>query len=188
MCGSVPDKNATVRIVIVSLLTLLSSCAYSFSSGLPSHIKNVAVPLFANETNEFGIAEEVTDRLVSALVRDGTLRVVVDESEATTVEVCERPTDVGGRCALVAVEPDAGGEVDIQIAGETDLYRTMLRCYRNEDPRQIGGGFSGKPVDPVDSPVDLLLDGNQDSAQSFQLLRGSSLLGDKFLGGCGAFL
>ncbi len=74
-----------MRIVIVSLLTLLSSCAYSFSSGLPSHIKNVAVPLFANETNEFGIAEEVTDRLVSALVRDGTLRVVVDESEASAV-------------------------------------------------------------------------------------------------------
>jgi hypothetical protein len=45
----------------------------------------VAVPLFANETSEFGIAEEVTDRLVRALVRDGTLRVVADENEASSV-------------------------------------------------------------------------------------------------------
>jgi hypothetical protein len=66
-------------------MLLLSSCAYSFSSGLPPHVKSVAVPLFANETNEFGVAEEVTDRLVAALVRDGTLRVVADENESDSV-------------------------------------------------------------------------------------------------------
>ena len=64
---------------------LLAGCAYSFSSGLPAHIKSVAVPLFGNETNEFGVAEEVTDRLVSSLVRDGTLRVVADENEADSI-------------------------------------------------------------------------------------------------------
>ncbi len=85
MCGSVPDRKTAARFVTILLLAMLSSCAYSFSSGLPSHIKSVAVPLFTNETNEFGIAEEVSDRLVSALVRDGTLRVVADESEASSV-------------------------------------------------------------------------------------------------------
>ena len=63
----------------------VSACAYSFSSGLPSHIRTVAVPVFANETSEFGVAEEITDQLVTALVRDGTLRVVSDETDASAV-------------------------------------------------------------------------------------------------------
>jgi len=45
----------------------------------------VAVPLLANETSEFGIAEEITDQLVTDLVKDGTLRVVADEADATSV-------------------------------------------------------------------------------------------------------
>jgi hypothetical protein len=67
------------------LSMLLAGCAYSFSSGLPPHIKSVAVPVFANETSEFGIAEEITDRLVAALVRDATLRVVQNEEEANSL-------------------------------------------------------------------------------------------------------
>ncbi len=47
----------------------------------------MAVPLFTNETSEFGIAEEITDRLVAAFVQDGTLRVVVDENESSSVLV-----------------------------------------------------------------------------------------------------
>lgn len=70
---------------LLLLPVMLGGCAYSFSAGLPPHIRTVAVPLFANETSEFGIAEEITDRLVAALVRDGTLRVVADENEASSV-------------------------------------------------------------------------------------------------------
>jgi len=85
MCGSVPDRNTIAPRSRVVLLLLLSACAYSFSSGLPGHIKSVAVPLFTNETEEFGVAEELTDRLVTSLVRDGTLRVVADEDDADSV-------------------------------------------------------------------------------------------------------
>jgi len=74
-------------LMLCSLVILLVSggCAYSFSSGLPPHIKTVAVQLLANETSEFGVAEEITERLVAALVKDGTLRIVADEAEATSV-------------------------------------------------------------------------------------------------------
>ena len=70
---------------MVAALISCAGCAYSFSSGLPGHIRTVAVPLFANETSEFGVAEEITDGLVVALVRDGTLRVVADENDASSV-------------------------------------------------------------------------------------------------------
>jgi hypothetical protein len=80
------SRHSVMMSCLVSLtLMLADGCAYSFSSGLPSHIKSVAVPLLANETTEFGVAEEITDQLVTALVKDGTLRVVADESDATSV-------------------------------------------------------------------------------------------------------
>lgn len=82
MSGSV--RRYAPRLLPAAAL-LLAACAYSFSSGLPPHIKTVAVPLFANETSEFGIAEEITDLLVAALVKDGTLRVVADEGDASSV-------------------------------------------------------------------------------------------------------
>jgi len=77
------QRNSIGALMLTAMLG--SGCAYSFSSGLPSHIRTVAVPLFANETSEFGIAEEITDQLVAELVRDGTLRVVADENEASSV-------------------------------------------------------------------------------------------------------
>ena len=83
MSGSPPER---LRSVLAALALLaLGGCAYSFASGLPGHIRTIAIPLFANETSEFGIAEEITDRLSTAFVRDGTLRVVVDENEASSV-------------------------------------------------------------------------------------------------------
>jgi len=86
MCGSVRRDALSSRFwCYLTVLLAASACAYSFSSGLPSHIKTVAVPLLANDTSEFGIAEEITDGLVAALVKDGTLRVVADEAEATSV-------------------------------------------------------------------------------------------------------
>ncbi len=84
MSGSAAER-VRFRLWALFLLALLGGCAYSFTSGLPGHIKTVAVPLFANETSEYGIAEEVTERLVAALVRDGTLRVIPGESEATAI-------------------------------------------------------------------------------------------------------
>jgi len=93
MSGSVPDVRrritgfAPLRGALMLTALAAAGCAYSFSSGLPSHIRTVAVPVFANETSEFGVAEEITDQLVAGLVRDGTLRVVSDEAEASAVIV-----------------------------------------------------------------------------------------------------
>ena len=58
-------------------LTIFACSYYSFSgSTLPSHIKSVAVPLFTNQTTEYGIADKLTESLINALVRDNTLKVV----------------------------------------------------------------------------------------------------------------
>jgi len=61
---------------ILCSLVFLACGVYSFSgSGLPSHIKTVAVPLFSNQTTEYGIREKLTDEILNALVEDGKLKV-----------------------------------------------------------------------------------------------------------------
>ncbi len=59
-----------------------SACGvYSFSgSGLPSHIKTVAVPPFGNQTEEYGIRENLTDAIIERLVTDGRLKVASKET------------------------------------------------------------------------------------------------------------
>jgi hypothetical protein len=58
------------------LSTFLSCGPYSFTgSGLPG-IKTIAIPLFENQTQEYGIREELSERLVQAFVQDNTLKVV----------------------------------------------------------------------------------------------------------------
>ncbi|MEW6752871.1 MAG: LPS assembly lipoprotein LptE [Candidatus Latescibacterota bacterium] len=63
------------------MVGLLSGCAYySTSAGAVGGIRSIAVPLSDNQTAEFGIGEELTERLVEAFTRDGRLRVVDAES------------------------------------------------------------------------------------------------------------
>lgn len=65
---------------VLGCLTAVSCGVYSFSGGgLASHIKTVAVPLFGNQTTEYGIRENLTDQIIDRLVADGRLKVVGKE-------------------------------------------------------------------------------------------------------------
>lgn len=134
------------------IISILGGCAYSFSSGLPSHIKTVAVPLFANETSEFGVAEEITEKLVAALVRDGTLRVVADEGDASSVilgivrSYAEEPysysreENVDQYIIRIAVEVRFQDRVKDEVLWESQrLFGSAT--YGNTNPDQRGEGL-----------------------------------------------
>ncbi len=57
---------------------------YSFTGAVPSHLKTVAVPLLQNQTAEYGVAERITDEVISRLQRDNTLKIA-DPSTADAV-------------------------------------------------------------------------------------------------------
>ena len=62
--------------IICTGSSLLGCGIYSFSgSTVPSHIKTVAIPLFTDNTAEFGIDQKLTDALMDAVTRDNTLKV-----------------------------------------------------------------------------------------------------------------
>jgi len=60
------------------------SCGpYSFSGTTLTDLKSVYIPVMDNSTIEFGLGEELTDKITEALVADNTLKVVgQDEADA----------------------------------------------------------------------------------------------------------
>ena len=51
-------------------------CGYTLSSVLPVHIKTLSVPVFANNTVEYALSDDVTQALSDAFLREGRLRLV----------------------------------------------------------------------------------------------------------------
>jgi hypothetical protein len=87
--GRIDAMKAGQRALLLSMLCCLAvvGCGvYSFSGdALPSHIRTVAVPLFENQTAEYGIRENITDQIIDRLVADGRLRVVGREAADSVI-------------------------------------------------------------------------------------------------------
>jgi outer membrane lipopolysaccharide assembly protein LptE/RlpB len=78
-------RRASSSRLLVPLVALLAGgCGYTLSSVLPPHIKTLAVPVFANSTVEFGIADDVTRALQDAFLADRRLKIV-GERQADSV-------------------------------------------------------------------------------------------------------
>ena len=59
------------------LLLFISGCGvYSFSGSGLSGINTIAIPLFDNQTAEYGIRETLTEKIAERFVQDNTLKVV----------------------------------------------------------------------------------------------------------------
>ena len=70
---------------ITILNIVFCSCGfYSLSGSLPSHIKSIAIPLVNNQTAEFSLSEQMTERIVDEFNEAGLLRIV-DENIANSI-------------------------------------------------------------------------------------------------------
>jgi outer membrane lipopolysaccharide assembly protein LptE/RlpB len=79
-------KLRIAGIMLVAALTVIvAGCGYySFSGAVPGGVKTIAVPLFDNNTSEFGIREQLTDAVVERFLRDNIVKVV-DLGQAQTI-------------------------------------------------------------------------------------------------------
>ncbi|HEX7079196.1 MAG TPA: LptE family protein [Candidatus Eisenbacteria bacterium] len=79
-----PTSSCRRFAAALALAIASGGCGYTMSSVLPSHIKTLAIPVFANSTVEFGLSDDVTQALVNAFLNDRRLRIV-GEREADAV-------------------------------------------------------------------------------------------------------
>lgn len=66
---------------------------YSFSGSIPPHIKSISIPIFVNETAEFGVAEIITDDLTNVFLDENILRVVGEERSDSILKGVIRKVD-----------------------------------------------------------------------------------------------
>jgi len=68
----------TIALALTILMFVVGGgCGvYKFSSSSTSGIESVAVPVFENESVEYGIAEDLTSGIIEGFVADNTLSVV----------------------------------------------------------------------------------------------------------------
>ena len=82
-CGSSRIPHSTLNLPFFSIvftILILGSCGYySFSGSIPPHIKSISIPLFLNETSEFGISESITDELTEVFIDENVIKVVDEE-------------------------------------------------------------------------------------------------------------
>jgi hypothetical protein len=70
---------------LVSVLAIFWGCGiYSFSnSALPSHLKTIDIPLFANNSLEPNIADEITQELSRQVTNKGQLKIANGKGDAS---------------------------------------------------------------------------------------------------------
>ena len=74
------DRHVPIRsglaMTLLLVLFLSTGCGiYSFTGSIPPHIKSITIPLFVNETAEFGIAEAVTDEVTNVFLEENILKI-----------------------------------------------------------------------------------------------------------------
>lgn len=75
------------RIAAALALAVLAACGYSFRSPVPAHLQTVYVPTFQNETREFQLTQQVTERVIGEFLNESRLQLVADEQDADLLVV-----------------------------------------------------------------------------------------------------
>jgi hypothetical protein len=101
--------------LLAAVVFVAEGCGfYSFSGSLPSHLKTVAIPQFDNRTAEFGIAEQMTDQVISEFTRDNSLKIA-DPADA----------DVLVEGSIVRTEDRAGAFDENESVQDLKVYITV---------------------------------------------------------------
>ncbi len=71
----------------LAFVCLFTACGpYSFSGTSLPHIKTVAIPIFQDQTAEFGIKEKLTEAVIDEFTRDNTLKITDRRNADSVIE------------------------------------------------------------------------------------------------------
>jgi hypothetical protein len=96
-------KSGAFVAVLAAALAAQSCSHYGFSPAGRGGTSTVAIPIFANETLEYGAEQDLTDALIEEFTDDNSMRVVPEEEAESIIRgvviAYERPVlsyDAGG--------------------------------------------------------------------------------------------
>jgi len=114
-------------LLLLPFITAILGCSfYSFSSSGASHIKTVAIPIFQDETAEFGIKEKITDAIVEKFTRDNTLQVT-GRRRADSI--------INGK--ILTVKDEAGAFTTDESVKEIQVFLTVSAQFEDLKKRKL---------------------------------------------------
>lgn len=78
-------RGTALRTVALAAALVAGACGYSFRSPVPAHLNTVYVPTFENETREFLLTQQLTERVINEFQNESRLRLAGSEEEADLV-------------------------------------------------------------------------------------------------------
>ena len=163
--------GARPRLLLTSLallgLAASSGCAYTVSTGIPSHITSVAIPTFGNNTVQYTLSQEQTEAVVARLEKDNHLRVVPLRDAQSTLQgsVLEYRNEVFGYSAAEqAQEYRVGMRVQVRfkdLVKNKDIWSDVIMKTSNystaaQPGRVVGTEVTGR-ADVVGKVADEIL-------------------------------
>src|SRR6266545_1754356 len=118
--GRAPRFRTLICAVSFLLLGLGPGCGYTVRSALPSHLKSIAIPVFVNNTVEFGLADDITSALVNGFLADAHLKIVQ-----------ERDADSVLRGTVLAYKNQVFGYTAAERATEYEIVLTVHLVFRD---------------------------------------------------------
>ena len=114
-----PRPGLGLGIALI-LTAAAAGCGYTVRSSLPSHLKTLAIPIFGNNTVEFGLADDITQSLVNGFLADRSLRIVQ-----------ERDANAVLRGSVVAYRNQVFGYTSSERATEYEIVLTVQVAFRD---------------------------------------------------------
>jgi outer membrane lipopolysaccharide assembly protein LptE/RlpB len=105
--------------IALALAALAGGCAYTVRNTLPSHLKTLAIPVFGNNTVEFGLADDITQSLVNGFL-SGSLRMAQ-----------ERDANAVLRGTVVGYKNQVFGYTSAERATEYEIVLTVSVTFRD---------------------------------------------------------
>jgi hypothetical protein len=115
------------RLSFLVILLLQANCGpYSFSGTSYPHIKTVAIPIFQDQTSEFGIKEKLTDVAIREFTQDNTLRVTDRRNADALLEG-----------TIIRVDDRAGAFTSDERVEDIKIFITVQVKYQDLKKRKV---------------------------------------------------
>ncbi len=134
-----------IRIILLFIVLLLTSCGiYSFGgSTIPKHLKSIEIPLFENKALVQGVAEDLTDKVISMAQRE-RMKLVASGGDATITGVVLSYTNL--------TDDYSGGRDDLNVKTSAVNITAKVDFIDNIKEKAIfSGTLSAKGVYDFDT-------------------------------------
>ena len=142
----------------------ITSCGfYSLAGSIPPHIKTISIPLIENQTSDFNLSEELTDKIISHFNESGILSIQDEDTAHSTLNgTIKKITDGPYRYNKNEFVSEFRYKIDVKIEwyDNTNEKNIIEKNYSGFGAYGLSGDIS---TDGIDNDNDGKIDSEDDN-------------------------